>query len=91
MLEQGMNKGQVIDHLVQKYGERILAAPAAEGLHLIPWLLPGIVMVLGGVLVAILIYRWVKKKPNDSEEESRSQAFTKEDELKVQEELKNWL
>lgn len=91
LLEQGMNKGEVIDHLVQKYGERILAAPTTEGFNLIPWILPGVSIFLGSLLVIFLIYRWVKKKPSKLEEHKLHTSYTKEDEQKVKEELKNWL
>lgn len=89
MLEQGMTKAQIIDDLVQKYGERILAAPTREGFNLIAWILPGVSMFLGGLLVGYLLYRWAKKKPSELDESF--QSISEEDELRVREELKNWL
>lgn len=91
LLEQGMNKGEVIGNLVQKYGERILAAPTTEGFNLIPWIMPGVIMFFGSLLVIFLIYRWVKKKPKELEEDKFQPTIAKEDELKVKEELKSWL
>lgn len=91
LLEQGMNKGQVIDNLVQKYGERILAAPTTEGFNLIPWVLPGVSVLLGSILVGYLIYRWTKKKPAESREDTFQSSITEEEGIKINEELKNWL
>ncbi|WP_407270677.1 cytochrome c-type biogenesis protein CcmH [Radiobacillus sp. PE A8.2] len=91
LLEQGMNKGQVIDSLVQKYGERILAAPTTEGFNIIPWVLPGVSVLLGSFLVGYLIYKWAKKKPSESPENKSQSPISEEDELQINEELKNWL
>ena len=91
LLEQGMNKEQVINHLVDKYGERILAAPLAEGFNLLPWFLPGIGLLVGVILVGWFIYRWVKKSSDESERASALSSVTEEEELKVKQELKNWL
>ncbi|WP_188453327.1 cytochrome c-type biogenesis protein [Virgibacillus oceani] len=91
LLEQGMSKTQVIDQLVQKYGERILAAPTKEGFNLVPWILPAIAILIGSILVAFIIHRWAKKKPNHEEDQNLQPSYTEEDELKVNEELKNWL
>ncbi|MDC3425775.1 cytochrome c-type biogenesis protein CcmH [Aquibacillus sp. 3ASR75-11] len=90
LLEQGMSKNEVIDTLVQKYGDRILASPSTEGFNLIPWIAPGISVVLGAALVIFIIYQWSKKKPQESEDYSEP-TITDEDKMKINEELKNWL
>lgn len=91
LLEQGMNKGQVIDTLVQKYGERILASPPVEGFNLIPWILPGLGILTGSILIVFLIYKWAKKRPKEVEEIKPLSSITKEEERKINEELKEWI
>ncbi|MDF0727704.1 cytochrome c-type biogenesis protein CcmH [Cytobacillus sp. S13-E01] len=91
LLDGGMNKEQVIDYLVQKYGDRILAAPAAEGFNLIIWFLPILGLVLGLILVVLLVKKWLKSKRGDEVVANQQQLVTDVDASKIQEELKNWL
>lgn len=90
LLEEGMNKKQVMDFLVQKYGERILAAPSPEGFNLIAWVLPGVVIAIGAILILFLIKKW-KKSQIELNVNQQEQLVTNYDVNKVQEELKNWL
>lgn len=55
MLAQGMEKEEIIDALVAKYGKAVLGAPKREGWGLVVWYMPYAVMgaaalVLGGWL-----------------------------------------
>jgi cytochrome c-type biogenesis protein CcmH len=90
LLEGGMDKKQVIDYLVQKYDERILAAPTPEGFNLIAWVLPGVGIAIGAILILFLIKKW-KKGQEVSNKNQQEQLVTDYDANKVQEELKNWL
>lgn len=90
LLEGGMDKKQVIEYLVQKYDERILAAPAPEGFNLIAWALPVVGLAIGAILILFLIKKW-KKELSDSIEVPKEELGTEHETEKVQEELKKWL
>lgn len=93
MFAQGMNKEQVIDGLVQKYGDRILAAPPTEGFHWLAWVMPGTAVTGGVLLIGSLIYVWVRKSQGQPLEgaESGVRVVSEEKRLQVQEELNKWL
>lgn len=48
MLQEGQNDEQIRDYFVSRYGEWILRAPKKEGLGLVLWLLPGVVLLVFG-------------------------------------------
>jgi cytochrome c-type biogenesis protein CcmH len=93
MLAQGMDKDQVIDDLVQKYEDRILASPPVRGFHWLAWLLPGTAIAAGGVFIGFLVMVRVRKSANSSHITSTSEASTlpSEKQEQIQEELKRWL
>ena len=90
LLEEDMDKKQVINYLVRKYDERIRAAPTPEGFNLIAWVLPGVGVAIGAILILFLIKKW-KKGQVESNENQQKLSVTDYDANKVQEELKNWL
>jgi cytochrome c-type biogenesis protein CcmH len=55
-LAAGKTEPQILQDLVDRYGEKVLAAPPAHGFNLTAWLLPGIGLLIG-LLVAIAIVR----------------------------------
>lgn len=89
LLQQGMSKQEVLDVLVNKYGERILASPARNGFNLIAWVLPGISIIIGGLVIAFLIRRWIQAKSVEPAPVSEAD-ISPEMQKKVDEELKNW-
>ncbi|MDC3418151.1 cytochrome c-type biogenesis protein [Aquibacillus salsiterrae] len=91
LLEQGMTKQEVIDALVQKYGERILASPTTEGFNLIPWVTPAVAIVLGALLVGFFVSRLLKGNKETAVAQSGQSSLTKEEQAKLDEELKNWM
>jgi cytochrome c-type biogenesis protein CcmH len=92
MLDQGKNKDQIIEELVQKYGDRILAAPKAEGFHILAWVLPGAAVIGGGTLIALLVSAWVKRSKSERMETTlEEQPISDEEQHKVDEQLKQWI
>lgn len=61
-LQQGKSPDEVKKFFVSKYGDWVLLAPPARGVGLLLWLLPWAAAVIGVVLVAIVLRRWVKKR-----------------------------
>lgn len=48
-LQRGYTEQQILDNFVAAYGERILAKPKAVGFNLLAWILPAVVLLVGGV------------------------------------------
>tara|TARA_B100001996_G_C18657113_1_gene591625 strand:+ start:315 stop:737 length:423 start_codon:yes stop_codon:yes gene_type:complete len=55
----GRSKDYIMNFFTNKYGERILAMPEAEGFNVFAWLAPVIIFVLGG----IVMYAYFKNSP----------------------------
>ena len=47
----GRTKDYIINFYTNKYGERILAMPEAEGFNMFAWLAPIMIFILGGVVM----------------------------------------
>jgi cytochrome c-type biogenesis protein CcmH len=97
-LKAGKSKQEVIDIMVKRYGERVLAAPKREGINWIMWVVvPYIVPVLGAIGIAFLVMRWagqrkIKGAGEVTESESDSAVIDKDDEYrqKLGKELKDF-
>lgn len=57
-LAEGQTPEQVEAYFVSRYGEWVLLRPEAEGLNLMVYLLPPLLLVGGGLLVWFLLRRW---------------------------------
>ncbi len=64
-LSAGWNEQQIIDYFVAQYGERVLAEPQRKGFASLVWVLPGLGVVLGVVLVWQVLKNWrsVRQSP----------------------------
>ncbi len=58
LVEGGHNSTQILAAFQSVYGEQILMAPLKSGFNLVGYLLPSLVLVTGGVVVAGLIRKW---------------------------------
>lgn len=59
-LEQGKTEPEILQDLVNRYGEKVLAAPPARGFNLTAWLLPGVGLLIGLFLAITIVRRWRK-------------------------------
>jgi len=50
-VDAGRTKEYIMNYYTNKYGERILAMPEAEGFNVFAWLAPVIIFVLGGMVM----------------------------------------
>lgn len=57
-IRRGESDEAILASLVTIYGERILAAPKAEGFNLVAWVLPFVALLIGVGLVITLVKRW---------------------------------
>ena len=57
MLQQDMSRKQIIEKLKSSYGNEILATPEKTGFDLSLWILPGIGVIAGGLLIYFMLSR----------------------------------
>ena len=57
-IAEGMTKEQIKAALVDAYGPDVLAEPQGEGFDLSAWIVPGALVALAALAVALLARRW---------------------------------
>lgn len=71
-LEEGRTEAEVLAFFQDRYGDWILQEPPRRGIHLLVWLLPVIVAVIGAGTLAWFVRRWVasgEEVPDVAEED----------------------
>ncbi len=59
MLDQGQTKDDIVNYYVGKYGDKVLAAPKAEGFNLSAYITPFAVILAGGGALGLIVRQWV--------------------------------
>lgn len=59
MLDQGQTKDDILNYYVGKYGDKVLAAPKAEGFNLSAYITPFAVILAGGGVLGLIVRQWV--------------------------------
>jgi cytochrome c-type biogenesis protein CcmH/NrfF len=62
MVNAGKTKTEILDYYKEKYGERVLAIPVAEGFNYFAWIAP-IFMGLLGITIIFVYIRTTKETP----------------------------
>lgn len=62
-LKEGKPEPAILQDLVDRYGEKVLAAPPAHGFNLTAWLLPGFGLLVGFLLAVAVVRRWRRPAP----------------------------
>jgi cytochrome c-type biogenesis protein CcmH len=62
-IAEGMTKDEIKAALVEEYGSDVLAEPSGEGFDLAAWLVPGALVALAALGVALLARRWRRPEP----------------------------
>ncbi len=68
-IAEGMTKDEIKAALVEEYGPDVLAEPGDDGFDLAAWLVPGALVALAALGVALLAGRWrrsEKRRPDPS-------------------------
>jgi len=60
MLAEGRTEQEIMDYFVVQYGERVLAAPPAQGFNLLVYLIPPAAFLAGAFMLARIIRRWTR-------------------------------
>ncbi|MHB1006021.1 MAG: cytochrome c-type biogenesis protein [Chloroflexota bacterium] len=61
-LGEGESRQQIINYLVDRYGEAILREPIRGGFNDLLWWLPAIGVTIGGILIGYFVYRWQRDR-----------------------------
>ena len=57
-LQAGRSEQQVLDYFAHSYGNQILLTPQPQGINLLAWLVPAVILLLGLGLLAYVLYNW---------------------------------
>jgi len=57
LLAEGRTKEEILDMYVALYGEQILARPRARGFNLLAYIMPPLILLVGGLLLVYFISR----------------------------------
>jgi len=71
-LQSGKSEQEVVQYFVSRYGDRILLSPPMQGLTLLVWIIPIVLMVGGGLLVFFVLRSWqlhAGKEPDNPDKE----------------------
>jgi len=61
MVDNGKTKSEIIDYYTDKYGERVVSIPVAEGFNIFAWLAP----LFFGLLSIFIIITYMKTSKNE--------------------------
>jgi cytochrome c-type biogenesis protein CcmH/NrfF len=89
MLAQGMEKEEIIQALVDKYGKGILGAPERKGWGLVVWSMPYVVM--GTAAVALAGWLFHRRRRSAAMAVNLKRAADEEEEETIQQMLKKYL
>jgi len=71
-IEQQLGAGKtpdaIIAQYVSKYGEQVLAAPTKRGFNMVVWVLPFLMLVIGGAAIYYLARTWAKRRAESEAE-----------------------
>jgi len=89
-LEQGKSKEEILTYFVNSYGESILASPPPKGINWLLWLLPGVGIILGGVVITLFLFKAQREDKNEDSKEIKTQPKMDNEYLnRIEEELKD--
>lgn len=58
LIAQGKTRKEIENDLVQQYGPAVLSRPPADGVNLLVYIVPPLVVIVGIIVVAFFIPRW---------------------------------
>ena len=90
-LREGKAEPAILQDLVNRYGEKVLAAPPARGFNLAAWILPGLGLLIGLFLAIAIVRRW--RRPAVQAANSSTSAPPVDESVRsaVEEEMKHYV
>jgi cytochrome c-type biogenesis protein CcmH len=92
-LQAGKSEAQMVQYYVQKYGEKILAAPPKTGFNMTAWVIPFAGLIMGGAALYFMVRMWAQRRAVEDLAERLEPATAALPEEKVrllEDELKNF-
>jgi cytochrome c-type biogenesis protein CcmH len=86
-VKQGKTKQQILDNLVDTYGDRVLASPKDKGFGLAAYLVPIVLVLLALIALAIYLPRWRANRADDGPGDDAAPALTDADSQRLAEDL----
>lgn len=63
LVQGGYSAQEILDAFVKVYGERVLMAPPKVGFNILGYVMPGIALFVGAIVLALIIRRWKRPTP----------------------------
>ena len=90
-LAQGQSEAQIIQAFVTQYGEQVLVTPPKSGFNLVAWILPFVVILVGGAIIYLSLKRWVGQgKVQQVNADTSSEKDDEKYRLRLEKELKDF-
>jgi cytochrome c-type biogenesis protein CcmH len=86
LLAESKTKEEILDMYVAIYGEQILARPRARGFNLLAYIMPPVILLVGGLMFVFFVSRL--KSPATQHVEVKSSSYGEEFFNKVEQEMK---
>lgn len=61
LVQGGYTAQEILDAFVNVYGDRVLMAPPKVGFNILGYIVPGIALAIGAIVLAVILRRW--KRP----------------------------
>lgn len=100
LVAQGKSKDEVIDGMVDVYGEDVLLNPPEDGLRAARWILPAAAALIGLAILLVVVRRWRRRPgapddeppaPDDEPDlESSSPDLTADDQRRLDADLRRY-
>lgn len=58
LVQGGYSAQEILDAFVNVYGERVLMAPPKVGFNILGYIVPGIALAIGAIVLAVILRRW---------------------------------
>ena len=88
LIAQGKTKSEIENDLVQQYGPAVLSRPPANGVNLLVYIIPPVVVILGIVIIAFFIPRWRRRaREADASHPQETHALDAADAERLNEDL----
>lgn len=77
-VDAGWTEQEIRDGLVEEYGgdESILATPRAQGLGLLVWIVPALIVLVAAIGWVVLMRRWRRGSSDDDQTRSGSSSYS---------------
>ena len=88
-VQKGVAEPAILQDLVNRFGEKVLAAPPAQGFNLTAWILPSVGLLIGLLLAIAFVRKW--RRPAVHAAVSTASPMDQNVRSAVEEEMKKYI